>query len=350
MNISFKRFVGPSLIWKNSHVILHYSTNPSHFSMSHFHIKVLLMISLSCVCFTLIAQDELDTYILKPKWSEGDIMNYSVMKISNRKDSRTGYSTDTIRYNATLTVLEKHDSYYVLEWNFQGGITGVNKFGAPHLTAKINQLTEWKVVYTIDDYGNYDEISNWKELSEQSLLLMDSIMKSSSKGMFMNQQQSLNKQMRNVYATKEGIEQVAFKELQLIHFPYGIFLNLKEKLTYPELVGNPLGGKPLGAEGSITLEGITPSGEILNILNTLKLNEKDVKQYMHSFMKAMNFDKKKLKQEMSKAVFNIQDINRYAFDKTTGTLIKVLANRTTNIKMAGNANVKTDLIVIELVD
>jgi hypothetical protein len=183
-------------------------------------------------------------------WEIGEVKNYSLI---TEKKSITDTDTtvkERTEFNINVKVLDSSDTSYTIEWNYtNSNSNSSNKFENNIL----NCTNGLKVVYLTTEMGEFIEVLNWKEVRNY-------IQKSTSefKELYKNDAELLKVivQVENTFSSKEAIEQLALKDIQLFHSFYGAQYKLNEKLSGSIQVPNYLGGSPFDAELSVALKKI----------------------------------------------------------------------------------------------
>src|SRR5690606_36967896 len=115
------------------------------------------------------------------------------------------------------------------------------------LAEKFAKYQNTEVIYLTSETGEFVGIENWKEIATMMKgLFADVVDVMADKAN--TDKKELSKTIQPLllaYESKEGVEQLVFKELQLIHFPFGLEYTVDEVIKYEEQLPNMFGGNPI---------------------------------------------------------------------------------------------------------
>jgi hypothetical protein len=309
-----------------------------------------LLLSISfCIAF---AQTNTSEVPFVAYWSVGDTYTFNVTTstqqwkagiIDTAKDSRN-------EYRATFTVIDSTETSYTIKWSYKNDIA--NSYKIPkELTAKFAKYENIDIIYTTSEVGAFTEVVNWQEISKTMTAMFDDIITTLG-GKDKKTQDLLATSMqpyKQAYASKEGIEQLLLKEIQLFHYPFGVAFSVKEPLTYDELLPNMFGGSPIKAISKVTVEKVDFENSFCVLKKTMDLNPEDTKRMLVLVFKKMNLDDKKMKEALKTAVFEIKDRNTFAYYFNPGIPQKIETVRETVMQFEGQDIKRVDTTIIEIV-
>jgi|GEM_PF-5119108 len=260
-----------------------------------------------------------------PYWEKGDNQTYEIRKI--KKEFKKGKLVEKkeASYKMTITVLEQTDSSYTVEWQYSDFKTKSEKKEAAELA---NQLLDGlRIVYKIDELGNFLEVVNHEEiiayLKKTNKELIHSMGKTDKRA------QKAYDQMNAMIQTKQGVEIVVMKEIQLYHNIYGVELILGEVLQAPAEFQNGYGGEPfpgyLTAEMTdLDQEGMTCKVKMLQTMDT-KEGSRIIRESLIQIAEDSGLPKPK---EEDLPVLKMKDDYIYHFELIEGWMKKINYRRT----------------------
>jgi hypothetical protein len=220
------------------------------------------------------------------------------------------------------------------------------------VTDRFSKYETTEVIYTTSEVGDFIAIENWEEISE----MMTGVFSESIEYMSENgdlDEKEFTKIMQpivDIYKSKEGIEQIALKEIQYFHFPMGLEYSTAEPVIYEDKLPNMFGGKYIRADAKIYFNYIDFDANYCVLIQEMKLNEKDTKRVLESLFQKMGLDNKATKAAMKDAKFNITDYNRYAYFYYPCIPYEIETSRITTVDVAGKVIEGIDINRIELLD
>jgi hypothetical protein len=162
--------------------------------------------------FSFLAQAQDSDIPVIAYWEQGANYTFRVRKTQEKWEENKITTKENSGYIAGLKVLDSTETSYKLEWSFQPDDT----FESESLISFFELIPN--VIYTTDENGIFDEILNWKDISDILQGYYQSLMKNSKAELNKEQQESMNELFQNIYS-QQGIQEVIMKELQLLHFP-----------------------------------------------------------------------------------------------------------------------------------
>ncbi len=127
--------------------------------------QTILTIVLLLSIFSCFAQDN-DSLQLKANWKKGDVKELIIIK-SNQLQMADGtlntLPADTIEGSFLITVTDKNDKGYLVEWKVNSDLPDKEAF--PYMT---DFLSEYYYIIQTDTTGRFIELTNWKELLERA--------------------------------------------------------------------------------------------------------------------------------------------------------------------------------------
>ncbi len=227
-----------------------------------------------------------------------------------------------------------------------------NTYNIPEkLLDKFSKYKITEIKYKTSDVGDIIEILNWKEVGETMNSMFDDIIDVLG-GKDEKKRETLKTAMqplKQIYSSKQGIEQLVLKELQYFHFPLGVEFDINEPLIYDEELPNMFGGKPIKANAKIYFENVDFEESFCILKHELSLNPDDTREILKQFFKIMKLDDKEMEKALKTAVFKIEDRNTYEYYFNPGIPHRIEAIRELIIDIDKEKVRRIDKTVIELI-
>lgn len=281
-------------------------------------------------------------------WSKGDSYNFKVSKI--KKTIKEGKITKDKKqeYIASFTVLDSTENSYLISWKYENDLE--NTFKLPkELANKFSKYKFTEIKYKTSELGEFQEIINWKEVSNIMLQMVNDIIETLAKDE--ESKKVMKKAMdafKKIYSSRQGIEQLVVKELQYFHFPMGYEFETNIKLEYDDKLPNMFGGKPLKAKGSVIFESVNEKDGFCVVKQTLDVDTEDTKAMLKSVFIKMGFKDEKLIEALKTGNISIKDKNTYEYYYNPGIPHKIESVRETNLNLMNEKGKNFEKIIIEL--
>jgi len=312
----------------------------------------ILLTFLFLVTFTLFSQEneELTAIPIVSYWSKGDVYTFLVKKSKKTWKEEDLSKADSSEYTATFTVIDSTETSYTIKWEFENEYSNLSMIPSKY-QSNFKKYQKNEVIYTTDEVGVFQGIKNWKEISQQmkdfySQLL--EVLKTDESENLKTLKNMLDPIMK-IYSSKEGIEQLVFKEIYYFHFPYGVEYSIAEPLEYEEEFPNLFGGDPLKGLAKIEVIGVDQENEIVTLLNTKNINEADTKRFLMEALKKMGFKDKEVEEEMKKAKYIFTDENKFVFYYGPGVPAFVQGKRLVDMNLKGEIMKIEEIVQVELI-
>ncbi|MGE0637516.1 MAG: hypothetical protein AB7P01_13815 [Bacteroidia bacterium] len=303
---------------------------------------------------TLPARSQTDTIKVPfvAYWSVGDSYNFKVTKVTQKWKEGALTNNDTSAYLANFLVTDSTATAYTINWTYENNLK--SDYQIPEeLMDKFSKYRNSSVIYTTDELGTFQGINNWLELSSMVKGMFNDLLSVYDKepGEVTERVKKAMQPIMQIYSSKESIEGVVLKELQYLHFPYGVEFNSNDTIRYEEQLPNMFGGNPINGKAKIYFESVDTTESYCALVNTMQLDPEDTKRMLGEVFKKMGFSKEKeIKKMMKTATFEISDINRYEYYYNPGIPIKTETVRTSNIDIADSKGKRIDKVIIEWVE
>ncbi|MGB1206076.1 MAG: hypothetical protein ACPG5B_10540 [Chitinophagales bacterium] len=298
----------------------------------------------------LFAQVDTTKVAFVAYWSVGDSYDFKVTKI--RQDWKEGELTkdEERAYVANFTVVDATDTSYTVNWSYENNLGST--YNIPEeLLEKFTKYKKTDIQYKTSEFGELLEILNWEEVGENMNSMFDDILESlggNNKAKRKSIEQSMQP-IKQIYSSKQGIEQLLLKELQYFHFPMGLEYDVTEPILYEELLPNMFGGKPIKANTKMYFENVDFEEYFCTLKQEMTLDPNDTREMLKQVFKKMKLNKKGMKKALKKAVFEIKDNNTYEYYYSPGIPHKIETIRETVMDIAKEKGRRIDKTVIELI-
>jgi hypothetical protein len=309
------------------------------------------LIAFMCLSLRVTAQTDTVNIPFVAYWSKGDSYDFMVRKIKTKWDNGVPVKNDTIGYIANFEVLDSTATNYKIAWTYLTHLQQSYDI-PPALLDSFSKYEFTRAVYSTSEMGEFRGVDNWKEISVMMTDLISdiadylSVKKPENKEEFTR----MTSTYRDIYSSKEGIEELLFKELQFFHAPLGAQYALRDTLYWEEKLTNMLGGEPIRGDARLYMEqeSYDPGNEFCVMIQEMTLNNEDTKKLVVEFLKRTGLDETSFEEELNKAAFSINDHNRFEYYYYPGLPTYIETTRDTNLKIRQTAMRQTETITIEL--
>lgn len=283
-------------------------------------------------------------------WSIGDSYNFNVSKINQQWKEGKLIKDRKQEYVANFTVIDSTDTSYTVKWSYKNDLGSTYQI-PQELLDKFEKYEITEILYKTSEVGDLIEIINWKEISQTMTNMFEDIIDVLGKGdekLTETLQKSMNP-LKNIYSTKQGVEQIVLKELQYFHFPMGVEFDITKPLFYDEELPNMFGGNPIKGKTKLTFENVDFEESFCTIKQEMTLNPDDTKEMLRQVLVKMNVDSSKMDEMFKTAVFDITDNNTYEYYFNPGVPHKIKTVRETLIDIDNSKGKRIDSTSIELI-
>ena len=308
-------------------------------------LKFTVLITLLFYGFSL-AQTDTTTVPFVSYWSKGDFYNFKVTKIKKQWREGVLSKNDSSSYVVNFEVIDSTATSYRIKWTYK---TNLNEFGIPPaLIPQFSAYETTEVIYKTSELGEFVAIENWEEIAKMMKSIFTELIDFVAKenGISKESVEQMMKPVKDIYETQQGIEQVAFKELQFFHFPFGVEYSVNEPILYEEELPNMFGGKAIRGDSKLYFETVNVEDAHCVLIQEMQLNPEDTRNLITALFKQMQISNNDMEAKMKTAQFDIKDYNRFEYYYDPGIPIKVETNRESIIKIAGENGKRVDIIRI----
>jgi len=258
-------------------------------------------------------------------WKKGET---NIFDISNSKEKYQDgklSSKGGSNYEAHVKILEETDKSYTIQWTYKNITTSKDENPIVASMAKMSEGLQ--VIYKTDELGAFSELVNWEEMRDYLNRSIDKMLKQ-----FDNNPQvaAVFNQVKGAFQTKEALEQLMIKDIQLYHSPYGAEYNLNEKLSVDMALPNMLGGDPFPAILTIELTELNPSKDNCILTTTQSVDKEKGSEIIYAFVNQMATALgKPIPEGEELPAFEITDFNQHTCMLSSGLSTKAFHKRVT---------------------
>jgi len=313
--------------------------------------KILSLITILLISTNLFSQIDTTKIAFVSYWSIGDSYNFKISKI--KKQWKEGKLTKDQKqdYIANFKVIDSTENSYTINWSYENDLGNTYKI-PEKLLDRFSKYKITEIKYKTSEVGYLIEILNWKEVGDtMNSMIVDIIEVLGDKDeMKKDALKTAMQPFKQIYSSKQGVEQLVLKELQYFHFPMGLEYDITEPLLYDDELPNMLGGRPIKAKAKLYFENVDFEESFCVIKQELSLDPKDTKDLLKQFFKQMKLGNKEVKKALETAVLQIEDKNVFEYYYNPGIPHRIETIRETIIDI-DKAKVKNiDKTIIELID
>jgi hypothetical protein len=257
------------------------------------------------------------------------------IKHSKERASAKGTTTSEAKYEAHLKVTDSSAAGFTVEWvykNFKSAGTADNTINS--LNAILDGL---KIIYKTDDVGMFTELVNWKEVKDFAIVNYEKAIanKNADKEFVF----ALS-QVKAIFQSKENIEAVLIREVQLFHSPYGVEYTLNPIVTETELP-NVTGGAPFPATIILKLEELNLPKDYCKVSLNQTVDKGKAGPIMAVMLKKLSGSKIVDEAEINSQIkdMEISDLNSFTFSISSGWMSKILYKRIANVGISKSVEI-----------
>ena len=312
--------------------------------------KYILLLILSFFSTILFSQTDSTKIAFVAYWSLGDSYNFKVSKSKKQWKGEELTKDEQEDYIANFTVIDSTENSYTIKWSYENDLG--NTYSVPQeLVSKLSKYNLTEVTYKTSEYGDFLEILNWEEVGEMMNNMFDDIVEvfGEKDEIKLKALKATMLPLKEIYSSKQGIEELVFKELQYFHFPMGIELNINEEITYEEEIPNMFGGNPINTNAKLYFENVDFEEGFCVFQHERNLDPDDTKQMLEQMFSVMNFNGQEMQDALNTAYFKIDDKTTYEYYYNPGIPHRIEASREFIIDVNQDKGKGIEKTIIELV-
>ncbi len=312
--------------------------------------RILSLIIILNISTNLFSQIDTTKVSFVSYWSIGDSYDFKVSKIKQQWKEGELTKDQKQDYVANFTVIDSTETSYTINWSYENDLGSTYKI-PEKLLDRFSKYKITEIKYKTSELGDLIEILNWKEVGETMNSMFDDIIevlgdKDEKKK---DALKTAMNPFKEIYSSKQGVEELVLKELQYFHFPMGLEYDITEPLLYDEELPNMLGGKPIKAKTKLYFENVDFEESFCVIKQEMNLDINDTKKMLNQLLKQMKLGDKEMKKALKTAVFEIKDRNVYEYYYYPGIPHRIETVRETIIDVDKEKGKRIDKTIIELI-
>lgn len=265
-------------------------------------------------------------------WSVGESMRYELtMKKEKFKEGKL-VSSYVSTSKVEVTVVDSTGDSYKVHWKYNE-VKVTDNLNNPILQ-QFGRLAEgMTLIYLTDEMGTFTELINWKEIQATVYNTFNEILKVNDSP----EARAVMDQLKAIYATRESIEYLVIKEVQLFHMFYGGQYELRKKYVSETNLPNFLGGDSLPAVITVEMTDMKPKKDYCKILFDQNIDKEKAVQIIMEWAQKISgettVDKSKLPE------LNIDDKTVGEFELSTGWVINAINSKKVSIDKIKNYDI-----------
>jgi len=260
-------------------------------------------------------------------WKNKDTRVYQIKHTKEKYDEAKSKTVAEATYEAHVNVIDSTAKGFTIEWVYKNYSTS----GAPEQTLNsLHSIMEGlKIIYKTDNMGTFTELTNWKEVSDFAISAYQKAVAAQPQNKEFAA--GLN-QIKAIFQSKENIEALLIKEVQLFHSPFGVEYN-KAGTTIETALPNVTGGAPFPATITLILNELNQKQDYCKVSLNQVIDKGKAGPIITEMLKKLSATPIKDEEELKKQVMDmeISDINEFTFAISSGWIQRVFYSRTTNV-------------------
>ncbi|MCW5519770.1 hypothetical protein J1N09_07960 [Aureitalea sp. L0-47] len=283
-------------------------------------------------------------------WSIGDSFEFNMRKIEIRWEDDILVKSDTLSRKIQFEVIDSTETMYKVKWRFKRPKIdeGIAKNLFKTLTKEDLYTT---VIYTTNELGEFIGVENWEAIRKNMLEDMELTMRRKF-GKYMGSEEDIENAMkpfREAYSTKEGIEELALKELFYFHFPMGYEYEVDETYEYEEFLSSFVGGEGMRGVAKVTIDNVDQDNGICRVTHEMQVNPEDAMKETLLLLEEMGMDTDTMDESMKTAGLRMDDFNTFIYYYDYGLPMTINTSRIIDIDLPGEKVKREEKFIIDLV-
>jgi hypothetical protein len=259
-------------------------------------------------------------------WKNKEAKIYTITH-SKEKTTNKGNTSGAATYEAHVKITDSTATGFTIEWLYKNFKTeGLTDNTVNSLNAIMEGL---KIKYKTDDAGSFTELVNWQEVRNFALANYEKVYAKATQN---SEFAAALNQIKAIFQSKENIEALLIREVQLLHSPYGVEYNRKGQITETELP-NVTGGQPFPATITLKLDELNTVKNYCTVSMNQTIDKGKAGPIMAAMLKKLagskTVDEEEIKKEISG--LEISDLNSFTYSLSTGWIKKVVYKRVANV-------------------
>lgn len=293
-------------------------------------------------------------------WSTGDRYKFQVIKLEYRTKNGEVSKDDTTRYVGVFEVLDSTATSYQIEWSYENyrQTNGASQKLAQLLAQSAPQLTNLKVRYTTDEFGEFQQVDNMDEIMAAMKASLDIVYANlEAKDDLPPGGVATIRRLTAGMMTPAYVQNTILADITSIHALFGGSYPIKDTLFYEEELPTAFGGQSIRGDGQLFVDTIDVADDYVHIKQYLDLNPEDTRQMMTEFFQSLKENMPITKKDttdfasfLQDTQFEIRDDNDYYFYYYPGIPIYLDIYREMVMKFSGQDAVIKKQLLIEWIE
>jgi len=260
-------------------------------------------------------------------WKNKESKIYQIKHSKERFTTNKDNAASEASYEAHIKVTDSTAEGFTIEWvykNFMAAGTEDNTINSLNCI-----LESLKILYKIDDVGTFTQLINWKEVRDLAIANYEkAILNRPNDKEFI----AAISQIKAIFQSKENIEALLIREVQLFHSPYGVEYTKSGIVTETELP-NVTGGVPFPATIILKLDELNKKMDYCRASLNQTIDKGKAGPIMATMLKKLSGSKTIDEAEINRQIkdMEISDLNSFIFSISTGWMSKVVYKRIANV-------------------
>lgn len=259
-------------------------------------------------------------------WKNKEAKVYHI-KHSKEKTSAKRTTSGVANYEAHIKVTDSSAAGFTVEWMYKNFKTA----GLTDNTVNsLNTMMEGIIIrYKTDEAGNFTGLINWQQVRDHAMAAYEkAAAKASQNSGFMA---ALN-QVKGIFQSKENIEALLIREVQLFHAPYGVEYSKTATVTETELP-NVTGGQPFPATVVLKLDELDTGRDFCTVSINQTVDKGKAGPIMAAMLKKLagseQVDEEEIKSQIKD--LEISDLNSYSYRLSSGWITRIVYKRIASV-------------------
>jgi hypothetical protein len=216
--------------------------------------------------------------------------------------------------------------------------------------AKYPEFENTDVLYRTDEFGAFMGIENWQDISNMMHVLVNELMVLKSNDPDLEKLKTTLEPLLSVYKSRNGIEQLVFKELLMMHFPYGKQYTKGEFYNYEEKLPIMINTEPATGNGIIFIRLANEKAQRCELVQRMKILPDSAKKMLRSYFRNIGMRPAAIEGTVQSSTVEVSDNNIYDYYYYPGIPVKVSVNRETRIDVLEDKVRQKDQTIIERIE
>jgi len=154
-------------------------------------------------------------------------------------------------------------------------------------------------------------------------------------------------QLRSVYSTQRGIEQLVFSELLRMHFPFGKRYKRGEIYKYTEQIPIMVNSEPATGNGIIFIRKARLDKQRCELVQQMIIHPDSAEKMLTKYFHSMGMNPQAIPGTVNNSTLEVNEENIYDYYYFPGIPVKLSATRETRINVMDDRIRHTEMTLIE---